>query len=225
MKRLFCLFSLLLGIENVHAQTTDIELWSGGALNLKMHKRFSVSAEQVFKFNDTISHFKSAYSELGAKFKVNRMFSFGLNYRYIENPPTKNAHRYSGDFIFNLGKKGFPLSFQYRLRYQHEAIVSNNNAEDYVRNKFKLDYNLFKLVDPYISLEPFFRFNGKNEFRAMRYEIGLEWRIIKNLQLTSFYRLQKDVNVKKPDRIHVVGLMLSYEIKTYEKKSKGTPIL
>lgn len=225
MKKIILVLSLLLGMKIMQAQTTDVELWSGGALDVKLHKRFSASLEQVFKFNDTISHFKSAYTELGGKFKINRMFSFGFNYRYIENPPAKNAHRFSGDFIFNLGKKGFPLSFQYRLRYQREKGVNNNNAEDYVRNKFKLDYNLSKLVDPYISLEPFFRFNGKNEFRVMRYEIGLEWRIIKNLQLTSFYRLQKDVNVKRPDKTHVIGLMLSYEIRTYEKKSKGTPIL
>lgn len=223
MKGLILLFSLLFGIGNMHAQTTDIELWSGGALNLKVHKRFSASADQVFKFNDTVSHFKSAYSELGGRFKINRMFSIGLNYRYIENPPNKNAHRYSGDFIFNLGKKGFPLSFQDRLRYQHEVRISNKNADDYVRNKFTLDYNLSRLVDPYISYEPFFRLNGKNEFRVMRYEIGLDWRIIENLHLTSFYLLQKDVNVKKPDKIHVIGLILSYDIRTYKKTIKTNP--
>lgn len=223
MKRLIFLLSLLFGIENMCAQTSDIELWSGGTLNLKMHKRFSAQVEQVFKFNDTISHFKSAYSELGGKFKINRLFSVAANYRFIENPPTKNSHRYSGDFFFNLGKKGFPLSLKYRLRYQREVRISNKNSEDYIRNKFTLNYNLCKLVDPYVSYEPFFRFNGKNEFRLMRYEIGLDWRIFENLQLTSFFRLQKDVNVKKPNKSNVIGLMLSYDLRTYMKKNKTTP--
>lgn len=219
MKKSILVFTVLFlsHIGGLLAQNTDIELWGGGALNLKMHKRFSASAEQVFKFNDTVSHFKSAFSELGIKFKINRFFSIGANYRYIENPPTKNAQRYSGDFFFNLRKKDFPLSFQYRLRYQHEVRISNKNTEDYVRNKFTLDYNLCKLVDPYISFEPFFRFNGKNEFRIMRYAIGLDWRLIENLHLTSFYMLQKDVNIKKLNKSHIIGLMLSYDLRTYKK--------
>ena len=179
--------------------------------------------EQVFKFNDTISHFKSAYTEGVLKFRISKLFAVAVNYRYIENPPNKNAQRYSGDFFVNLEKKGFPLSFQYRLRFQHEMRISNKNIEDVIRNKFTLDYNLCKLVDPYISFEPFFRLNGKNEFRVMRYEIGLDWRIIKNLHVTSFYRLQKDINIKKPDKNHVIGLMVSYDLRTYKKQSKTNP--
>lgn len=227
MKKTILLFLCLTltGIIYVSAQRTDVQLWGGAELNLKIHRRFSLKVEQVFKFNDTISHFKSAYSELGGKFKINRFFSIGANYRYIENPPTKNAQRFSGDFFFNLEKKNFPLSLQCRLRYQHEVRISNKNKEDFIRSKFTLDYNLCKLVDPYISYEPFFRFNGKNEFRVMRYAIGLDWRLIENLHLTSFYMFQKDVNIKKPDKTHVIGLMLSYDLRTYQKtkKSKTPP--
>mgnify|MGYP001602111876 CR=1 FL=1 len=216
---------LLMPAHFLFGQTTDTEFWTGGTINLKMHKRFSGQAEQVFKFNDTISHFKSAYSELGLKFKMGRIFSIAANYRYIENPPTKNAQRFSVDFIFNFGKKKFPLSLQYRLRLQHEIRFSNRKTEDYVRNRFRLGYNLCKLVDPYFSCEPFFRLNGKYEFRVARYTIGLDWRITQNLQLTSFYLFQKDVNINRPDKNHIVGLMISYDIRTYKKirKDKTVP--
>lgn len=223
MKKTILLFICLAGIKNTYAQATDIELWTGGALNLKVHERFSTDIEQVVKFNDTITHFKSAFSELGAKFKLNRWLSLGANYRYIENPPRKNAQRFSADVFFNLGKKGFPLSFHYRVRIQHEVRISNKNTEDYLRNKFSLHYNFSKPVDPYISFEPFFRLNGKNEIRVTRYAVGLNWRIIENLHLVSFYMFQKDVNIKRPDKSHIIGLMLSYDLRTYEKKPKPSP--
>ncbi len=202
------------------AQTTDIELWTGGSLNLKMSKRVTVQPEQVFKFNDTIRHFKSAYSDLGIKYKLSRAFGVGAGYRYIENPPGKNAQRFSGDLIFNFRAKQLPLSFQSRLRFQHEVRNIDKNKEDYLRNKFTLDYNLSKWADPYISFEPFYRFNGKNEFRVLRYTLGFDFKLIKNLSLTSFYMLQKDINSKKLANTHIGGLMLSYDIITYGNTPK-----
>ena len=198
--------------DRMHAQT-DTELWTGGDFNYKISQQFSVKAEQVFKFNDTISHFKSAFTEISLKYKPAKFFAAAGNYRFIENPPDKNAHRFSGDIMFYVGSKNFPLSFQSRHRFQHEVRIIDKRKEDYLRNKFTFDYNLTKLVDPFISYEPFFRFNGKNEFRIMRYTFGLDWNITQKWSAVTYYLFEKEVNVKNSVNTNIIGVMFSYTMK------------
>ena len=109
---------------------------------------------------------------------------------------------------YNWSKKGAPLSFGYRLRFQ--SLLGNNKT--YVRNKLKFEYNLSKLVDPFMAYELFFRLNGKNEFRVSRITLGLDWRITKPLHLTTFYRLQDDIFIKNPERRHIIGVTLDYKL-------------
>jgi hypothetical protein len=53
---------------------TDTELWTGGEIRYRITNKWSTQAEQVFKFNDTISHFKSAFTELSAKYRITDFF-------------------------------------------------------------------------------------------------------------------------------------------------------
>lgn len=67
-------------------------------------------------------------------------------------------------------------------------------------------------MDPSVAYELFFRLNGRNEFRVSRITLGLDWRITKQFEMTTFYRLQDDIFVNSPERQHIVGLMLAYEL-------------
>ena len=64
----------------------------------------------------------------------------------------------------------------------------------------------------------FFRLNGKNEFRVSRLTVGLDWKITKKIEVTTFYRLQDDIFIKAPERQHILGMMLTYKL-----KAKKTP--
>lgn len=90
------------------------------------------------------------------------------------------------------------------MRFQHQFISSKT----YLRNKIKIGYNLSKLVDPFIAYEAFFRFNTKNEFRVSKWKFGLDWKINKRLDLTTYYRFQDDIFIKKPEGQHIIGLMV-----------------
>ena len=94
--------------------------------------------------------------------------------------------------------------------YQDSWESTTHVTKHYFRNRFNLEYNLSKLVDPYVSLESYFRFDGKNQWRQHRYTIGLNWKITKKLDIDSYYHFQKEINVKHPETLYIWGLGVGY---------------
>lgn len=187
----------------------DYELWTGASLKFKLSKKLNLSVAEQVRFNDTISSVKKSFTEIGLKYKIANGFSLKGNYRLIVPPGKTILHRIAIDGNYSWKKKGYPLSVNYRLRLQHQF----GKQRTYMRNKVKLDYNLTKLVDPFVAYEVFFRFNGKNEFRVSRLTVGLDWKITKKFEVSTFYRLQDDIFIKSPERQHVLGLVLAYKFK------------
>lgn len=199
---------------------TDTELWTGGGLNLKLNKKFKVYAEEQFRFNDTISSLKSSLTDVGIKYQINQHFSLSGDFRHTIREAKNNRNRYSLSATYKLGNKKNPLSLKYRLRFQDTKESVSEKKFTYMRNKFTLDYNLSKLVDPFFSYETYFRFNQKNEFRSWKIVAGLDWRLAKSIDLTTFYRYQKEINVKRPEAEHIIGLMLTYKIRAKKEAAK-----
>jgi len=217
----FLFISLSLTNSSLDAQTiNDNQLWTGGTFGLKLNKKFSVSLREEFRLDNNMSSLKTDFTELGVKFKLNKHFSFAHRFRYIDVPNKKNKRRLSFDAYYSWKKKDFPLSFKYRFRFQDtKKFNSKKQANDYIRNKFTLKYNASKLVDPYFAYEIYFRFDGKNEFRKTRITLGLDWRLSKKMGLTTFYRLQNDINVKTPTRLNIVGLTFAYNLSLRKKSN------
>jgi len=142
-------FSILFTVKG--QKPTDFELWTGASVKLKLNKRFKVDVEQQVRFNDTISSLKKTFTELGLKYQMNKSIAFKVNYRFVIRPTKSNQNRISLDAYYHWDKKKFPLSFDYRLRFQNtkNSILGENFT--YLRNKLSLKYNLTKLVDPSIA--------------------------------------------------------------------------
>ena len=210
----------LIGIVSIlNAQiSTDTELWTGGTFKLRLYKKFRVDLKEQFRFNDTISSMKSTFTEIGSRYKIDKHFAVKGNYRYTIKPTKNNRSRFSLDAYYNWGRKKFPLALQYRLRFQDTKVSNSGRKYTNLRNKIKVDYNLTKIVDPFLSYELYYRFNKKNEFRTWRLTAALEWRLAKKFDLTTFYRYQKEINVKNPDAQHIIGIMLTYGAKIKPKK-------
>ncbi len=206
----YILVSLIVGIvfTGQAQKPTDTELWTGGQVQFRLSKPFSMGITQQFRFKDTISSLDKSFTELDMKYRLGKRWSLRGNYRYVMRPERTNQHRFALDLGYSFDKKGFPLIFDYRLRGQY--LLGGNRT--YVRNKFGLTYKMSKLVDPYVAYEAFFRLDGKNEFRTNRYTVGLDWRLAKPLHLNTFFRVEDGINVKDPERQRIIGLTLNYKI-------------
>ena len=202
------LFFSLLPLVSFSQRPTDLELWTGAELEFKLNKKFSVSISEQVRFNDRVSSLKKSFTQVGMDYKIGKRFSLSGNYRFTFSPNENVSRRIALDANYKWKEKGKPVSIKYRLRYQNVF----GGQRTYIRNKIKFDYNLSKLVYPSVAYELFFRLNGRNEFRVSRITLGLDWRITKQFEMTTFYRLQDDIFVNSPERQHIVGLMLAYEL-------------
>lgn len=220
MLRRILLIIILTGLTTsiIAQKSTDTELWTGGELKLRLTKKLKVDVDEQFRFNDTISSFKAALTEIGLKYKLDKGFSLKGNFRFARRSNKSNRNRFSLDVNYDWDKKEFPLSIEYRLRFQNTSDASLGKNFTYVRNRIGLDYNLSKLVDPFLFYELYFRLNGKNEFRVTRFTFGLDWKMTEQLDLTTYYRIDSDINVKKPKKQNIIGVMLSYDLDLRKKE-------
>lgn len=200
---------------------TDTELWAGATLKVKVHKDLKVELEQQFRFDDGISAFDNAFSELSLRYNLNKYFKLKGSFRYSARNMDRNRKRYSLYLYYNWDKKKFPVSFQYRAGFQNDTEVWTDQQITFARNRIKLEYKNFKSITPFIAYEAFYRFNYRNEFRTSRYTGGLSWDIHPNLSTNIFYRIEQEINVKRPERQNIIGLMFIYNLKIYKKKKKN----
>ena len=215
------IISLLAILNKSSAQTTsDNQLWTGASVRLKLNKKFTITLREEIRLGDNMSSRNSTFTEIGVKYKLNKHFSFVPRFRLVNIPLKKNKKRFSFDAYYSWKKKKSPVSFKYRFRIQDtKKINSKKEANDYLRNKFTIGYNATKLVDPFFAYELYFRFDNKNEFRKNRYTFGLDWKLNKKMNLTTYYRIQKEINVKSPEKLNVIGLSFSYKFSLAKPKT------
>lgn len=171
------------------------------------------------RFSDTVKTLRTGIAEVGVKYSLNKSIDFFSEYRYALRPQRNDVNRVSLGATYSWNKKGFPLAFSYRVKFQYSRTMNSGNSESYLRNKFTLDYNLSKFLDPFLSYELFFLF-GKNEFRNTRYSFGLEWSLSKKMSLAGYYIYQREIYVKKPSSDHIFGLAFNYKLSIKPKKDQ-----
>jgi ribosomal protein S30 len=206
-------YSLFLSISfSSLSQSTDYQLWTGASAQIKVGKKIRFGIEQQFRFKDTISSFKNTFTAGGIKWKLSKRFALKAVYRFTIVPNDNNHGRVSTDLIYSWDKKKFPLRVKNRFRYQRRSDFNSTKRTSYFRNKLLFEYNLSKIVDPFIAGEIFYRLNGKNEFRVWRINTGLTWRLSKQMRLKTYYQFEQEFNMKSNDRIHTIGVDLMWKI-------------
>jgi len=202
--------------QEAFSQSTDKELWTGAGIRYDINRRFRMDIEQECRWKDQMGTFKFTYTEVGIRWRINRIFSIRGKYRYLFVPDDYDGGKFYLDGNVDLSKKRFPLSISYRLRYErgNEFVVSK--MENWLRNQFEINWNMSKIADPYLGWENFRRLDGINEARANRYSFGIDWRLSKIISLSSFYIFEDEFNVKKPLDRHIIGLRLTYRFRNTE---------
>lgn len=220
----FLVMALCLIGAPVYAQETErtegTELWMGATLKMKLAKKWRLDIEQQLRLEDHESGFEQTFTELGLRYKITDYFDVKGQYRYAFTDEEHNEGRWSIDLGYEYDINNFPLDIGYRLRFQDEKVAWTGEKKTYIRQRLTLDYNLSKLVDPEFEYEWFYKFNNDYEFRRNRYTFSLQWKLSKEAELVTFFRMEDEYNVKKPDRTFIVGLAYSYDLDLRKKKKK-----
>lgn len=209
-----------MGSSRTYAQ----ELWTGATFRLRLNKSWAAEVEQQFRFDNNITSYGSSFTELGLRYKYNNHVGVKAGYRFTDRSGNvripDNRQRFNADVFFNIGSSKTDFVLSYRIRYQRSRIGDEETKpRDYLRNRLSMDYNLTKKTQPYVETELFYLFEDKNELRAMRLTMGLNTQLTKQLELNTFYRLENELNVKRPERVRIIGVMLTYKLRL-QRKSK-----
>ncbi len=220
---LISLFGVLLIFSPAKGQISDNHLWTGATFKFRVNKKLRLDIEEQVRFNNDISRLNTLFTEGSILYDLTKSIRVKGNFRYYYDPGSHNSYRYSGDFSYDWSKKGFPIDLGYRFRFQRLIEEHTRESESYIRNKFSADYNLSKVVDPFIAYESYFRLNYINQFTVNRYIVGLEWRLFENVDLETFFMYEDEFGEINPEINRVFGLALSYDFdfrKTFRKKYK-----
>jgi len=219
------LLTLLIWSNFILGQTSDAELWSGISIRKKITRKVSVNIEEQVRINNNISSVKSVFSDLSVLYRFNKSFRLSGNYRYINRGSNTGinrvAHRFYADMRILF--KANPLIFIYRNRFSTEnAIKTNGNGykrENYERNKLEVKFDIHKRFNPYVASELYY-YLGKSEFRKVRYTAGIDLDLKNRNELSLFYRIQREFNVKNPEYSYIIGVGFSHNLKGRLIKNK-----
>ena len=214
------------------SQSADIsegEAWFGASYKLKFANKLDIQIEEQLRLDNDLDRVKKSFTEIGLDYEILKDFEVGVKYRFsivpnsfAEDAVAKSAFnlsRISVDLSYELDKKNFPLSLEYRTRFQDTKELYTDQKITFWRNKFSLEWKATKDIEPFVAYESFFRLNQKNEFRQDRYTVGVEWRINKEMDISTFYRVDQQINKKINGRQNIVGIMFAYSM-DYKKKEK-----
>ena len=100
------------------------------------------------------------------------------------------------------------ISLRNRFQRQGDSTEYKNT----IRQKISINYDIKKSkIKPITSAEYFYRKDEK--INKIRFSLGLEYPITKQLELYLGYRKQKETKVNNPLTINIIELKLKYNIK------------
>ncbi|MBI5324599.1 MAG: DUF2490 domain-containing protein [Ignavibacteriae bacterium] len=200
---------VIFNFQLINAQKKDTELWTGFAIDIPIWENLSFEPSEEFRFDNGISQLKSAITDLGLKYKINKYFKVAATYRLHVRPELPNHALYlKGYFRYNFE----PLDFTYKLTYK-KKFEEFNQTQEHIRNKVTLEYEASKLIRPFIAYELFYRLNYKkgDRFDNYRFYLGCNLRINKDHEIQLYYMREEEINMKKPNSSDIIGIFYNID--------------
>lgn len=211
--------------STVHAQNLDHEVWTGPTVRYNINNDVRTYLEYQTRFNLTAGTLRNNFVETGIRYKVEKYFLVQAYFRYTDFPSATKRSRVALQLYGKLTAKDFPIELSYRMQFERNFTMQdetgNRPVETYWRNQVAIDVNVSRLVDPFIAYEYFHQLDGVNYAAKGRFTLGLDWRISKNLDATTYWRLQDDWQADNL-RKSVYGIYLTYNLKFEKKEEKLT---
>ena len=201
------------------AQVNDAGLWASINVEKKLTSKFALTLTEEARMNENISELGTAFSEIGATYKIKKYISIGVSYRFIQHRRVDDfysfRHRYMIDLVLKKKIKKFAFTLRERFQTQYADLNSSENGkvpDYYLRNKLTVKYDFDKKYTPFIAAELFYQLSNQkgNEIDNTRYSAGFEYKFNKKVSVDLFYLINREINVNDPWTDYVVGFGLNY---------------
>lgn len=200
---LFICFSAL-------AQKEDMELWGSVKFSKKVSSKFRFELEEQVRWADSISTYKKNFTDVGIRYKLNKYHGFSTSIRIVDEAEEDKYMRFHLDQFSSINFGFAPLALKQRLRYQQAWNSIGEKDKTLFRAKWSLSMRN-KHIDPYLAHEYYWDITTSNYLSKQRSTLGLSWNLSKDLKFKLFLRTQKELNIKKPDSLKIIGIGTHYK--------------
>ena len=206
-------------IQFGYSQVNDAALWTSVSLEKKISQKLTVNLSEEIRFNENISEFGMALTELGAEYRFYKAFTLGASFRFAQKRRVDDfysiRYRYSFDLSYKhkIKKMSITLAEKYQLHYADVNSSENGKVpERFLRTKLTFKYDLEKKYTPYASCELFYLIGSPvgNEFVTVRYEAGFKYAFNKKASLDLYYMIDKEIHVNDPLTSYITGIGFNY---------------
>lgn len=208
-----------------NAQYKDAGLWASFSASAELTKQWEIAVSPEMRFDENGTRLASAFTDIGAQYKVNKFFFVTATYRAGARRSDEfydTRQRAQLGLGFKRKWKDFSVTYQPRWQLAIAGFAAESDA-DFVttlRNKLKVQYSGWKKTDLSSSFEVF---NANSAFGAFtlqnwRWIAEIERSINKRNAVSIGYLIQKNL-LDTPNEMDFVFL-LSYQLKLDLKKEK-----
>lgn len=204
MKKLILYIIILTSAYGYSAD--DSKLWFSLSHRNEILKDFYVEFETDMRFENEMSSLYQVLVDMGIRYDINDYFKIAASYRTraFEYDEFQNEILLKGYFEYDITDY---LEFDFRLRYNKRWREYDEDKE-YIRPRFKLDYDLHKRFKPFFDVEGLYRINDNNpdRFDEVRYTIGVEFDLPAKVDFEFYYAYHDEMNKNNIVDSHVIGI-------------------
>lgn len=187
------------------AQNADNALWTTIDIKKKFKHGLALNFEEEYRMRDNFSNTDKFQTTIDLSWKPLSFLKGGIAYCMINKNKTDDTwelrHRYIAYIVGSYDIGRFSLSLKEKIQQTYRVGIvadsSKSNPITVLRSKFAVSYNIKGVpLTPFASIEIFYSLNepdGKQDPAAtkmiseMRYAAGLEYSLLKNLDISAGY--------------------------------------
>ena len=217
---------LIMGLNDLFAQNSDLQLRVTPSVSYKINKKWQASFYYRFAFDNNMSSFRSNMFQPALEYKIIKGLSLELAYRFT-TAFTKDSHRLFAtlQYKYKIDKK-FSLSSSTRYQFSTGSFDIDfmrdfKEPSQYIRQRFSFDFNVPKSKFSFnVAPELFLKLDSNPvALHRIRYHLGTEYNLDygNSIGLGIFY---EDVfKVTKDDRL-VFNIKYSFSVDELLKQLK-----
>ncbi len=185
-------------------------LWSSFQVQKDISKNISINIKPIFRFNEDISRYQNMSIDYFVKYKFKKGWSTQALGRtwFLPNVPNRQFIW----FDVALSKTFKRLKIDNKLRYHWALDINDRSDPDYLRWSTKFSLKNKSKFTPYIAIEPWFRTNGQNQLRRIRFEPGVIGVLNKAISFNLQYRREETLNLNRKLIRNFIVFNLLYKI-------------
>ncbi len=209
-------FLLAIAGAGLYAQESDHGSWLSVELSKDLTRKAGLEFEEEIRLFKNLSEIDRFSTSLGVTYSLYKFLKAGAGYAWLYDHDVKDAywenrHRV---YLHLTGKVDWRrFTFSLRERFQSTAYDQNRKGFDYtprryLRTRLQAVYDIpGNKAEPYLTAEFHRQLNNPlgNVTDNHRYTAGVDFPLSKKLDLDLFLRFDREVKVKNPGDLWILG--------------------